>query len=149
MSFEIMQAEKLTVNPEYSRYAYELFPLTAEEYNSLKADIVSSKIQNPLSINNAGVILDGHHRYRIATELGIKELPVLVIEFANPLDELYFVVNINTLRRQLNDYQKASIGYELEKIESQRTRQRQLSNLRNNADKPKSLLPLSLSPNGH
>ena len=70
--------------------------------------------------------MDGHHRYKIARELEIKEIPVIVENFASFLDELSFVVKVNALRRQLNDYQKAMVAFELEKIEGQKARQRQI-----------------------
>ena len=136
-SFTIRSSDELRTKPEYARYAYDLYPLKKDEYDSLKADIASNgRICTPLSINKEGVILDGHHRFKIGLEVEIKEFLVMVQEFEDPLDELAFVIRINVLGRQLNDFQKAELGHELEKIEAERAKKRQIANLKNGKEVP-------------
>ena len=136
-SFTIRSSDELRTKPEYARYAYDLYPLKKDEYDSLKADIASNgRICTPLSINKEGVILDGHHRFKIGLEVEIKEFLVMVQEFEDPLDELAFVIKINVLGRQLNDFQKAELGHELEKIEAERAKKRQIANLKNGKEVP-------------
>jgi ParB-like chromosome segregation protein Spo0J len=100
--------DELRVKPEYARYAYELFPLRKQEYDSLKADITANNgmIHLPLSINKEGIILDGHHRFKIGREIGITEYPVIVKEFENSLEELAYVLRINALGRQIMTFKR-------------------------------------------
>lgn len=46
-------------------------PLTAEEYDALKADIQAHGVLESVHVDDAGEILSGHHRAKIANELGI------------------------------------------------------------------------------
>ena len=94
------------------------------EYQVLKQSISNKGLHLPIIVNQDNVILDGHHRYKICKELYIKPL-FEVKRFDNPLDEKEFVIEINLKRRQLNDFQKAELAYELENIEKERARQRQ------------------------
>ncbi len=51
---------------------FQVMPdLAPDEYEALKSDIAKRGIQIPVLIDQAGDIVDGHHRFRIATELGI------------------------------------------------------------------------------
>lgn len=59
----------------------------------------------PIVVNGDGMILDGHHRFRICQELSIKP-KITIKEFDNPLYEKIFVIDCNLKRRHLNAYQK-------------------------------------------
>lgn len=64
----------------------------------------------PITINQNGVILDGHTRYKICRELGIK--PVFETkEFDNEYDERRFVIVVNLSRRQLSKFQKGELAF--------------------------------------
>ena len=116
----------LIINPKYS----ESIPsLSKEEYEALKDDISKRGLSYPIIINKEGCILDGHHRYKICNELGVQPI-TSVKEFPNELSESEFVITVNLCRRQLNDFQKAELAIDLEKIESERARKRQLSGLK-------------------
>jgi len=55
---------------------YQVVPdLDAEEYEALKADIKENGIIVPITIDGGGHIIDGHHRYKAAQELGISDPP--------------------------------------------------------------------------
>jgi ParB-like chromosome segregation protein Spo0J len=55
-------------------HTYQFFqPLSRQEREALKRDIEARGIQVPIELDNAGVILDGHHRWEIAQELGLPE----------------------------------------------------------------------------
>jgi ParB-like chromosome segregation protein Spo0J len=60
-------------------------------------------------VNQDGIILDGHHRYKACQELGI-EPNTLVKEFNDKLEEQDFVIDCNLNRRHLNDFQKAELA---------------------------------------
>src|SRR5215211_4888830 len=55
------------------KYANKVYPLTNGEYEALKQSIKDAKkLHIPISINKHGDVLDGHHRLRACTELGIE-----------------------------------------------------------------------------
>jgi len=106
----------LSVNSEYEKL---VFPLSSEQYHSLKESIRENDgIWIPIICNAEGVILDGHHRFRACIELEIKPKAV-VKEFDNALLEKKFVIECNLARRQLNDFQKAELGLTLLAIEQE------------------------------
>jgi ParB-like chromosome segregation protein Spo0J len=47
-------------------------PLSDAEYDALRADIAANGMRHPVIVDEKGKILDGHHRARIAGELGFK-----------------------------------------------------------------------------
>lgn len=58
---------------------YQVMPdLSPEDYAELKADIQSRGVQVAVEYDEAGNILDGHHRVRACTELGITDWPRVV-----------------------------------------------------------------------
>lgn len=64
----------------------------------------------PITINQSGVILDGHTRYKICKELGLK--PIFETkEFDNEYDERRYVIIVNLSRRQLSKFQKGELAY--------------------------------------
>ena len=78
----------------------------------LKESIARDGLYVPIIVNQNGVILDGHHRYKACKELDKLPIPLDKIEvryFDNPLYEKLFVININLNRRHLNDYQKVKL----------------------------------------
>lgn len=112
----------LSVNPEYEKLVP---PLSSDEYHSLKESIKNNGLWIPILCNAEGVILDGHHRFRICIELELKT-KVVVREFDNTLLEKKFVIESNLKRRQLNDFQKIELGVPLLEIERQLAEKRQL-----------------------
>ena len=111
----------IKIDPEYSKLVN---PLSILEYKTLKESISNKGLHLPIIVNQNNAILDGHHRYKICKDLDI-EPRFEVKRFDSPLDEKKFVIEINVQRRELNDFQKAELAYELERIEKERARQRQ------------------------
>ena len=75
-------------------YASMVPELSKEEYESLKQSIKENGLWVPIVVNNDGVILDGHHRYKACKELGIKIEPYKMVrkeDFADKLHEKMFV----------------------------------------------------------
>ena len=59
----------LRFNPEYEK----LLPKMSEaEFVELKASIQAEGQHYPITVNEDLEVLDGHHRYRACTELGIE-----------------------------------------------------------------------------
>ncbi|MGH6691133.1 MAG: ParB N-terminal domain-containing protein, partial [Gammaproteobacteria bacterium] len=49
-----------------------------EQFAALKADIAGRGVLTPIDVDEQGVILDGHHRHRAGTELGLTDFPTVV-----------------------------------------------------------------------
>jgi ParB-like chromosome segregation protein Spo0J len=87
----------------------EIFPQMNEgNFQELKDDIAANG-QREQIVTYQGQILDGRHRYRACTELGIEPL----IRGYQDDDPLGFVVSMNLHRRHLNDSQRALIAARL------------------------------------
>jgi ParB-like chromosome segregation protein Spo0J len=98
---------RIRINPEYANMVPKQSP---EEYESLKQSIKEENgLYVPIIVNQNGVILDGHHRYKACQELGI-EPETVVKEFNNELDEQLFVIDCNLVRRQLNSFQRTELA---------------------------------------
>ena len=98
---------KLLIHDKY----LELVPRpTKEEYTSLKHSIILEGQKDPIVINSKGVVLDGHTRHEILTDLG-KKIEYRKKDFINSDEEELYVIASNTNRRQLNAFQKIEIYY--------------------------------------
>jgi ParB-like chromosome segregation protein Spo0J len=98
---------QVNTNPEYASLVSELSP---EEYKSLKESIKKENgLFVPIIVNQNGIVLDGHHRYKACQELGI-EPKTSVREFKDKLEEQLFVIDCNLVRRQLNNFQKTELA---------------------------------------
>lgn len=90
--------------------AVELLPPQAQdEYEALAADIEEQGILHPLLVvkgDGGYAVVDGLHRLDAARALGLKEVPVVVLEPTSDKDLLKAVLSPNTLRRHLKSEQK-------------------------------------------
>lgn len=131
-----LDSKLITICEEYAT----LMPvLTSHEYNALKNSISKSNGNIvPITINQDHIILDGHHRYKACQELGLTP-KIEVKEFTDPAYQKEVIIILNLNRRQLNDFQKAELGYKLNEIEKEKARIRKLFNLNDVKEK---LLPL-------
>ncbi len=77
-----------------------LLPQTEQTLNELRASIKEHGIRVPLDVKRDGVILAGTTRYRIAKQLGLKEVPVRFVDIP-PEDEVAYIIADNVERRQL------------------------------------------------
>jgi ParB-like chromosome segregation protein Spo0J len=97
----MITAEQLTPHP-----AAEIFPQMDEgNFQELKDDIAANGQREQIVVYQ-GQILDGRHRYKACTELGIKPL---IREYQGD-DPFGFVVSMNLRRRHLNDSQRAMVA---------------------------------------
>jgi ParB-like nuclease domain len=92
----------------------DLFPeMTDDEFRELKADIAEHGQIDPI-ITHDGQIVDGRHRYRACTELG---LPPKVEEWTGQGGSLLtFVISKNAKRRQLTKSQLACIAVDVKRV---------------------------------
>jgi ParB-like chromosome segregation protein Spo0J len=103
----------IRISPEYASLVSELSP---EEFESLKQSIKEANgLYVPIIVNQDGIILDGHHRYKACQELGI-EPKTIVKEFSDKLEEQLFVIDCNLTRRQLNNFQRTVLALKLKPI---------------------------------
>jgi len=88
----------------------ELFgELSKEEYQTLKEDIAKRGIQDPLHVvkrDDKYLIVSGHQRKSIATELGINVPCIIRDDLIEDWEIEQQLINDNLLRRHLTDYQK-------------------------------------------
>lgn len=90
-----------------SKAPYQFLPpLTDEEYQALKADVADHGILVPVEVDEAGIMLDGHHRVKAWSELraeGIKvpDYPRLIRAELTEAQKRNHVRSLNLLRRHL------------------------------------------------
>ncbi|MCR4339172.1 MAG: ParB N-terminal domain-containing protein [Gemmatimonadaceae bacterium] len=96
--------------------AFQLMPaLSDEEYAALRDDIEARGVLVPVEIDaDTGEVLDGHHRLRIAAELGV-EAPTFARSFASDEERIEHVLSLNLMRRHLTTDQRARLVAELRK----------------------------------
>jgi hypothetical protein len=98
---------QIRISPEYASLVPELSP---EKFELLKQSIKEANgLFAPIIVNQDGIILDGHHRYKACQELGI-EPKTIVREFSDRLEEQLFVIDFNLLGRQLNNFQRTVLA---------------------------------------
>jgi ParB-like chromosome segregation protein Spo0J len=131
----------LRLNPDYGK----LLPkMSEEEFVELKASIQAEGQHYPIIVNEDLEVLDGHHRYRACTELGI-EPDFEVRKFEDKLLEKKFVIEANLRRRHLNNFQLVELAVPLLEIEKALAKKRQSKGGKNGRNLQ---LGLGLAPDG-
>ncbi len=111
----------LRLNPEYEKM---LPTMTQEEFEQLKESIRTEGQHYPIIANENLEVLDGHHRFRACTELGI-DPDFEIRKFDDKLIEKKFVIEANLRRRHLNNFQLVELAVPLLEIEKALAKQRQ------------------------
>jgi DNA-binding XRE family transcriptional regulator len=84
-------------------------PLTSDDYQNLYESIRKEGIiRTPCHVSKDNVVLCGNNRLKIAKELGLAEVPAIVVDVA-PEQYFFYALEDNLFRRQLNDAQKAEL----------------------------------------
>jgi len=80
-----------------------------DEWEEFYRDVAFRGIKTPLEIAGDGTILDGHHRFKAAKELGLAKAPVTdaVLGSDSPLD---YMLKAAVLRRHLTDDQRGMMA---------------------------------------
>ena len=69
---------QIRISPEHASLVSELSP---EEFQSLKQSIKEvNGLYVPIIVNQDGIILDGHHRYKACQELGIEPKTIVRVQ---------------------------------------------------------------------
>jgi N6-adenosine-specific RNA methylase IME4/ParB-like chromosome segregation protein Spo0J len=98
---------KIKIKDKYKNFTPEQTP---SQYQAMKEDIKENGQKMPGVINQDGILVDGHHRYRACHELGIP-FQYYVEYFDNELEELRYIRQANDKRRHYTKFQ--SIEQEL------------------------------------
>ena len=84
----------------------------------LRESIREKGILIPLLVTRDGLLLDGHRRFMAAKDIGLAEVPVQVVNLDAPDGwERLVALEINLLRRHLNEAQRVALGTSLERLE--------------------------------
>lgn len=102
-----------------------------DNLDGIREDIRERGVLVPLLVTQDGLLLDGHTRLEIATELGHQSVPVIRVEVdAAETWPRTVALALNLHRRHLNVAQRVALGTSLEKIERALARKRQVEGAR-------------------
>ena len=103
-----------------------LLPKLADsEYEGLKEDILEHGCRDPVVVwKGQNIVLDGHHRYRICTELGIP-FEIVEYEFPNRNEAKIFMITNQKSKRNLNASQLAMQAAKLVALYGEKAKERQ------------------------
>lgn len=93
-------------------------PLSREEYAALEQSIKEYGVQTPIVVDERGVIIDGHHRDKIAEDLGI-DCPRIVRADLDETAKRSLALSLNIDRRHLTREQKRALVEESLKADPQ------------------------------
>lgn len=89
---------------------YQLLPsLSPEDYAALEEDIIARGVLVPVEYDEAGNILDGHHRVQICESLGLVDWPRFVRKGLTEEEKRAHARALNLSRRHLTAAQKRDI----------------------------------------
>jgi len=103
---KIVSVESIAINPEFQKVLVEK---AQREYTDLKEDIRVNGIRDSLVIgiiDDKEYVVDGHNRRQICIELGIKDVPIIEMHFANRYDAQMWILRNQLMRRNLNSFQR-------------------------------------------
>lgn len=83
-------------------------PLSADEYEALRADIAEHGVRVPVDVDEHGAVLDGHHRVSIAAQLGV-DCPTRIVDGLSEDSKRGHALAVNLARRQLTREQKRDL----------------------------------------
>ena len=92
--------------------------------SQLQESIAARGVLVPLTIKADGTIISGHRRRKAAIACNLQAVPVVVVSFANELDERLAIIDHNR-QRQKTVSQRMREAEELEAIERERAKGRQ------------------------
>ena len=91
-------------------YGRAVRPLTDREYADLRESILAKRrIEVPVIVDPKGNVVDGKHRLIIAAELGLEEVPIIVLEGERPEVLHRLAEDLNACRRQFTRQQIAEL----------------------------------------
>lgn len=89
---------------------YQLLPrLSPEEFASLERSIIAHGVLVPVEYDEAGEIIDGHHRVEICESLGLVDWPRFVRKGLSEVDKRTLSRELNFARRHMTTAQKQAV----------------------------------------
>ena len=104
-----MDTLEIQINEEFKRL---IPPLTTEEYSQLEENILNDGIRDALCVwdnNGTHLLIDGHNRYKIATNHGL-DFEVNPYEFNDENDVKLWMIDNQKGRRNLSDFVKYELS---------------------------------------
>ena len=98
-------------------------PLSDDEYERLEKSIVAEGVRDPIITWN-GTIIDGHNRYNICEEHGVK-CPQVERQFPSREAAKIWIIENQFGRRNLNPYQRSVLALQLEPLYAAEAKRRQ------------------------
>ncbi|WP_018296508.1 ParB N-terminal domain-containing protein [Corynebacterium lubricantis] len=89
-------------------------PLASDEYQELYEDIKANGVLEPIHVDEDGVVIDGHHRSKIASELGIP-CPMITHDDLDEGEKVNLAFVLNLKRRHLSREQRQELVVEYAK----------------------------------
>jgi len=118
-----------TPPPIIPRAPYQLMPaLAPAEEEALRASIAEHGVMVPIMVDEHGTVIDGHHRQRIAAELGVDCPHIVRAELPEHEKRLQAVV-MNMARRHSTDAQRVLVGRKIESDLAKRAEANRTANL--------------------
>lgn len=105
-----------------------LFPLSSEELNQLRENIVRDGCLEPLVVWG-DTLVDGHNRYKICTE---NTIPFTTVskEFSDRGEVIEFILRTQLGRRNLSDFHKNEIALRYKDVLAKKAKERQLAGVK-------------------
>jgi len=95
---------------QYASPFSETFPpLTAEEETELRTDISARGVVVPVVVTEDNEVIDGHSRLKIATAIGLSEIPLTVVAGLTDAQKQQMAYDLNLHRRHLTRQKKQEI----------------------------------------
>ena len=89
-----------------AKYDGFVFKMSDDQYETFKKSIASIGLKKPITINQNGDVLDGHHRLKACQELNIPARFVVEPPFEHDVDERIYVREVNLRQRHLTQGQR-------------------------------------------
>jgi ParB-like chromosome segregation protein Spo0J len=92
-----------------------------EEWKPFLESVRTSGVQDPLTVQKGGRVLDGRHRLKAARESGQETVPARVVDLG-PDEQTALVYRTALLRRHLSDDQRAMLAARRTEAEARKSR---------------------------
>lgn len=113
MNTQLVSLKDLVPDPNNPRKNFDPIPM-----NSLRESIDTEGINSPLIVEKYGdkfLILDGERRFRAATELKMKEVPVSIVAPRSAIERLVLQFHIQEQHESWDPVEKANAIFEISK----------------------------------
>lgn len=98
--------------------------LSNDEFNQLKKNILEDGCRDALIIWN-GILIDGHNRYKICTENGVK-FKTIEMNFSNREEAIEWIIRNQFGRRNLLPYVRSQLALRLESVIKEKAKEKQI-----------------------